>query len=298
VPGLWFSDYDFAVAVSPVIDSIFGFGVTADRGRGLNFYASSFVLGDGWGYLCVGGQRDTFLVQITGRGSLAACPGWERRLHDYLSTLDSARLTRVDLAHDDYSGESYSPERALQDYKDGGFNSGGRRPSCRQDGNWIFPDGKGLTFYVGKRENGKLLRVYEKGKQLGGQESTIYSNWTRVELELHNEGRSVPFDVLINPGPYLAGSYPALEWINEESCRIATKTKSLQVSFDNAVSIVKKQFGRYINAMMDVYGSADLVVQKITRPGIPDKLIMPDWSEAPPPLMAQPTISADLAFSF
>lgn len=45
------------------------------------------------------------------------------------------------------------------------------------------PDGRGRTFYVGRRENGKLLRVYEKGKQLGAENSP----WVRIELELHNK---------------------------------------------------------------------------------------------------------------
>ena len=52
-------------------------------------------------------------------------------------------------------------------YLTGQFNAGGNKPSCSQQGNWIEADGSGRTFYVGKRKNGKLLRVYEKGKQLG-----------------------------------------------------------------------------------------------------------------------------------
>lgn len=301
IPGCWFTDRDFASLLSPVLEEIFGFGVVADRGRGLNYYESSFILGDSWGSVCVGGQAGTFLVQLTGAGAIASRGGWEKRLHDWLSSIPSARITRLDLAHDDYSGESYSPIQARDDYTSGKFNNGGRRPSCEQRGNWIYPDDSGLTFYVGKRQNGKLLRVYEKGKQLGGL-SGQFPAWVRTELELHNEGREIPLDALTNPGPYLAGAYPALAWISEESCRIATKQKALQVTFEKSVAMVKNQVGRYINALRQVYASADEVLDKITRPGIPDRLIMPDWSESPPPLApitrTSPDLAFDLAFSY
>jgi DNA relaxase NicK len=48
---------------------------------------------------------------------------------------------------------------------------------------------------VGKRKNGKLLRVYEKGKQLGDESSP----WVRWELELHNRDRVIPWEVLLEP---------------------------------------------------------------------------------------------------
>ena len=64
-----------------------------------------------------------------------------------------------------------SVDDAVTFYQSNQFNAGGNRPSCSQLGNWIVPDGSGRTFYVGKRKNGKLLRVCEKGKQLGDSES-------------------------------------------------------------------------------------------------------------------------------
>lgn len=301
VPGSWFTDRDFASLLSPILEEIFGFGVTADRERGMNFYKSSFVLGDSWGFVSTGGQRDTFLVQITGAGALASRGGWEKRLHDWLSSIPSACITRLDLAHDDYSGESYSPTQALDDYISGKFSNGGHPPSCEQRGNWIRPDGSGLTFYVGKRQNGKLLRVYEKGKQLGGA-SCHFPDWVRTELELHNEGRSIPFDALINPGPYLAGAYPALAWISEKSCRIATKQKIIEVTLDKCEAMVKHMVGRHITALLLHYGSAQVVIDKIKRQGLPPGLTMPDWIESPLPIRPSPRISPehafDLAFSY
>lgn len=295
VSGAWFTDADFARVVSSKLEEVFGFGVTFDRGRGLNFYESSFILGDSWGFLCVGGdrQKDTFLVYLTGQGATAAAEGWEQRLHDWLSSMSSARITRIDLAHDDFTGERYSPEQARDDYLQDRFILGGRRPSCEMRGNWLFPDGSGITFTVGSRNNGKFLRVYEKGKQLGGAASELFPDWVRTELELHNEGRVIQLDILINPGPYLAGAYPALAWVKDEQSRIATKQKTLKLQFDRAVLMVRNQVGRYIGAMMEVFGSADEVVSRISREGTPDRLIMPDYRESPPPLEPEPSLPAD-----
>jgi len=90
---------------------------------------------------------------------------------------------------DDYEGR-YSLNWAVEQYYNNQFNGGGNRPSCGQRGNWLFPDGNGRTFYVGKRKNGKLIRIYEKGKQLGDPNSP----WVRWEVEQHNRQREIPWD--------------------------------------------------------------------------------------------------------
>ncbi len=46
----------------------------------------------------------------------------------------------------------------------------------------------GRTLYIGKRENGKMLRIYEKGKHLGNP----VSSWVSVELELKGKNRIIP----------------------------------------------------------------------------------------------------------
>lgn len=283
LPYSWFTEQDFVIRLSEDLEKIFGFGVTANRGKGINFYENAFVLGDRWGFVCIGGQNGTFLVQLTGQGAMAAADGWEHRLYDFLHTMPSARITRVDLAHDDYLGH-YTPMKARDDYIAGKFTSGGRRPTCDQRGNWIFPDDKGLTFYVGKRENGKLLRVYEKGKQLGGPANDLYPKWCRQELELHNEGRIIPFEVLIRPGQFLAGSYPALAFITEEVERIKTKQKTAKITFERALKMVGRQVGKYLYVFQEVLGSSDEVLKRVIREGIPERLVMPDHAQSPPSL--------------
>ena len=71
-----------------------------------------------------------------------------------------ARITRVDICKDFFLGE-YTIEQALEDYDRGRFRSrgAGRNPSKKFIES-SSPDGnEGRTLYVGKRENGKVIRV-------------------------------------------------------------------------------------------------------------------------------------------
>lgn len=53
-------------------------------------------------------------------------------------------------------------------------------PECDQAGNLINPNGDGRTFYVGKRKNGKMLRVYEKGMlEVEGSEAKVIERLKR-----------------------------------------------------------------------------------------------------------------------
>lgn len=218
--GMQITDRDLMVVFSSELERIFGYGITRQCDRGRNFYHRSYELGEGFGFVCHGGQRNTVLVMINGSGLAAATAGWQYRLQHFLETIAiNPKLTRVDVAHDCYQGE-YTVDQADADFDDGGFRlpKSPTDPDCERRGNWKRINGKGRSFYVGQRTSGKFLRVYEKGKQLGDASSP----WVRVELELKSVDRVIPFDILINPGCYLSGAYPALNWINEEQNRIRT----------------------------------------------------------------------------
>jgi len=108
----------------------------------------------------------------------------------------------------------------------------------------------------------------------------------------------IPIDALEKPGQYLAGAYPALSWVSEVCCRIATKSKALLLAFDRAKAIVRQQCGAYLYAFREVLGSADAVLDALVREKIPERLIMPDWSESPSPLPAMRAISLDEAWGY
>jgi phage replication initiation protein len=240
-------------------------GGMVERNRGLYGYARSFAFHEGAALFACGGQRGTALLSLPGVacGLIADWPKATAFFRDVLN----ARITRWDGAVDDYGGQ-HSVDQAVAWYLTGGFNCGGNKPACRQAGNWIESDGKGRTFYVGSRENGKLLRVYEKGRQLGDAESP----WVRWELELHNTDRVIPFDVLLEPGKYVAGAYRCTGWIQEEMARIRTIRKATSIGYHHLVAHAKRTSGRLINAMLQVEGSAECVIEKLLRPGLPARL--------------------------
>lgn len=128
-------------------------------------------------------------------------------VHDFIED-KQGRITRVDLTHDDFDG-LITLAQAKEWFEAGDFHSGKGYPPS---GEYIddFGSGKGKTLYVGSGKNGKVLRIYEKGKQLGDPQSP----WIRWELELHNKDRVLPLDTLLYPARYLAAGYPPCEWIS------------------------------------------------------------------------------------
>ena len=226
--------------------SAFGFAISETRNKGHLGYSDSWELGEGFGLLATGGktQGNTCLVSLTGSGCVPV-KNWQA-VHDLLVLLN-ARITRVDLAHDDFQGV-YNITAALEMWKLGEFTNCGRPPNALFMDD--FDSGKGKTLYIGNRDNGKLLRVYEKGKQLGD----TLNPWVRWELELHNKDRTIPLDVLLRPSDYLAGAYPCLAWISESQDRIVTSRKQLKISFEHLKKYCRQSYGKLIYVMHEGLG--------------------------------------------
>ena len=244
-------------------------GGMTDKGRGMHGYKHSFDFDGGGAKFAFGGQRGTALLSLPGT-ACALIPDWEQA-YLFFRDLLKGRISRWDGAVDDFQGR-YTVDLALQWYLTGSFGTGGNKPSMRQAGNWAEPDGCGRTLYIGRSENGKMLRVYEKGKQLGDK----LSSWVRWEVQFGNRDRNIPLEVLINPGPYVAAAYDCMGWISEEACRIRTITKTAQISYGCLQHHASVAYGAFINVMMDVEGSAEAVVKKLRRSGVPKRLQMPD----------------------
>lgn len=276
--GLGISDHDIVAQVSIHLQDIFGYGVTRKRPNGLNFYRDSYDLGiNGWGTVCIGGQNDTCLVTVKGQGLLAAKPEWEKRLYDFLNQHEDSKLTRVDLAHDNFESAKQVDDY-LSMYHAGLFTQRGQTPNVEQAGNWINPNGKGRTLYIGSRSSGKLLRVYEKGLHLAAGFTALFPNWLRVELELSCKQRVIPFEVLLQPGQYLAGAYPALKPLFKVQEVIQTVKKTAQITVNRAVEVTRHQFGRYIWTFVELFG-ADEAIKRLTAQceQLPKKLDMGNY---------------------
>lgn len=261
-------------------------------GRRLNGYADSAPLR--WaghdlatngkalcGFVAWGGNRnklgnDTLCVHLTGQGCehvnlLDATNGgtWSAIVAGL--EMVAAKITRLDIAYDDLEGEHGGVGAAVGWYKEGLFSAGGRQPSVNQCGDWI--NGAGRTLYVGKRENGKLVRVYEKGHQLGDADSA----WVRYELELHSRDRVIPFDALLMPTCYLAGSSPAMEFVADvPPVSIVTIVRQrLRVTLDHLQGWASISYGRLINAMTGVGMTAQEIVDELRVDGLPRRLFVP-----------------------
>jgi phage replication initiation protein len=245
------------------------FSPIKNRFKGLHGWEHSIQLGETKTFFGYGGQNNTAFLSIPGE----AChmvPSWHK-LIILIRDKYQGKITRWDGAVDDYEGK-HSVDLAVQYYLDGKFNAGGKMPGCDQRGNWLMPDGRGRTFYVGKRENGKVLRVYEKGMQLGEK----WHPWVRWEIELHSVDRVIPWDVLLEPGKYVAGAYPkATGWIQEQMSRIRTIQNTAQISYNYMTACTSISYGKHLNVMLEIEGSAEKVLEKLIRNGIPKRLDLP-----------------------
>ena len=214
-----------------------------------------------------------------------------------LAHLVDTKLTRVDLAVDLLNGE-HTVEDAVQWYQAGDFSAGGSYPRHSCMGDWIDTDfglprssrlqnppksltpykksacGEkldlkyGRTFMVGRRENGKALRVYEKGRQLGDYSSP----WTRFEVEIRNKDRDIPLDILIRCDTYFTGAYNCLERILDVAAtRIATDQKEGEISIEHLTEYARMSYGKLVHVLRSQV-SVDDLLESITRPGIPKQL--------------------------
>jgi phage replication initiation protein len=234
---------------------IFGFGITEKRDRGMNFYRESWVLGDGMGFVCFGGQRSTMLVSLTGQGCQHAESGWEQRLYGFLKKVAvRPSISRIDLAHDDFDGAYLSVDWAEAQWEAGGFSFklGGRPPEIQMLGNWKRPSGKGRTLTVGQRTSSKFARFYEKGRKEGDKNS----NWCRCEIEFKNTSMVIDPEVLLNPTEVFVGAYPCISQFAqvETPRRFEVKSKTAQITIDACVEVTKHQFGKYIRVFRELWG--------------------------------------------
>ncbi|MDM5057791.1 replication initiation factor domain-containing protein [Aeromonas rivipollensis] len=302
---LWLEELNTRIGV-PIPEPRF---TMRPRRSGLHGYANSAdLLCDGLpcGLIGWGAANHGCMVSFSGVG----CAALDfQALHDVISHVPGVRITRVDLALDDYAGEHITYQGAIAGAEAGEFHpQRGRAPSWMkiESGEFVITElakgiakrfgmvpTKGCSFYVGSRINGKCARVYEKGKQM---QSAEYPNWVRAEGELHNKDRIIPLDVLVNPDPYFAGMYPqfatwlaAVQQSEITPVRLTTFKNKFKTSRDNAVFNMSRMAGRLVNWLANIEGlSPDKIVNQLTahleETDIPARLRMPlphDLDELP-----------------
>ena len=248
------------------------FGPLTERGRGAYGWKRSYDFGISKAIFAIGGQRGRAYVSLSGE-ACQRIPGSEwSALVEFLGDQYRGRITRWDGAVDDFEGV-HSVDWAVSQYEEGGFSAGGNRPGHAVSGSWLDgdPTGRGRTLYVGLRRNGKVIRVYEKGKQLGDR----WSPWVRWELELHNRDREIPWDVLLEPGRYVAGAYKCTGWVSKEMSRIRTHRNTQEISEAVLTDSLRRSYGRHINYLAGKGRTADEIVKELRRDGVPARLSKP-----------------------
>lgn len=287
-------DMAFVRECSAVLEQIFGFGLTRNLGQRRDFYGETWELGDNWGHVGFGGarQNNTILVSLSGQGTLAAKPGWEGRLYEFLAKRAKRPvITRVDLAHDWFMGE-VTVDQLDQMHTDGFFTNAYTIPDCQHAGNWKFPNGKGRTLYVGTRKAGKMFRGYEKGKEQGD----CNSPWVRGECEVSNKSIVIPFEVLLEPSAFFMGCYrKAFSHLSFTTMpeRMEIKRQKMQIQVDAAEKMVNTQVGKYLCLFVGLYGLEEAFRRLSNERGLlPARVNVPDWQCADTPIHRQERVKA------
>ncbi len=259
---------ELIIHVSRVISQIFGFGISTIRQNGLFFYDRSYELGNKYGHVCHGGQNGSILISLNGTGLAHASEGWENRLFIFLKSSVAPSITRIDLAHDDFNPTFFTVDNCLSEYLKGSFKNGKRQPSVSQAGNWIQPDGKGRTLYIGRRTNGMFCRIYEKGLQLGSLDLPM---WVRCEVELKSVDRIIPLEVLLKPPHFFAGSFPIFNVLSQVQTRVETYQHEVRADIDHRTKWAKRQTGSFIELLSQIGFNNDEIIQKLKSKKLPPK---------------------------
>lgn len=248
---------------SDVLTDIFGFGVEGENKNGRNFYDRSFNLTHNAGFICIGGQNNTVMISINGTGCTYGRHGWEAHLHAWLKLFArDFKITRVDLAHDDLYGDYTSVDWFNDQHTIGGFNRGGAAPVVEYRGDWKRPNGKGRTLYIGSRQSAQFCRMYEKGKQLGDKAS----DWLRTEVQYSSRGMLIDVDVLVKPNEFFSITYPCFSIfeIEGEVRKFERIDKQDLMTWEQAIDLVKKQYGRYLYFFRDVFDNDTALLDVLT----------------------------------
>lgn len=240
--------------------------------NGLNGYHYAVGMPLRSGIVHVGHSSGTVLVTISGQGALMALPGWESRLHRFLTDV-KGWLTRIDMAFDDYEGE-YFPVRVMRERaKEGAFERGGRPPKIELRGAWEQddPNNSGLTLYVGSRMSGKFTRIYEKGKQLGDESSP----WVRAEVELHNSCYQLTLGMLLKPTQWFAAFYPCFEVVETGADRVELeyRTRIATLTLEHSAKWIRHQAGGHLAALRQFYSDSELLDMLVRPDAIPEAFL-------------------------
>lgn len=263
--------------------------VLRPTGRHFQFYTNHCLImdreGEMVGRVAFGGNRDTMMVDLTGTGCR-----WVKSWSHVKFQLEvlSARISRCDVAVDDFDGVSLDASRRqsaddlreLAEQARGGLFKGRGRPpltSFRDD----HGSRKGCTLYVGQKGHNQLC-MYEKGREQGDETSP----WLRYENRFYGKhvgdeagNRGVPLDILSHPLRFFRGAHAWLAALCDrvglvDLARRAVVVKAkVEATAKALVQWMRTQVGPSLNLVVQALGDeADAFVRKhLTRDSLPSR---------------------------
>ena len=222
------------------------------------------------GLLDWGGERmrGRARLDISGSGC-SKIVNWQG-MQDFLYSAWECVITRIDLAVDCLEGE-FTVDDARDWLHEGLFTAGtGAPPRHSTPGDWLSETPYyGRTLEIGRRENGKMLRAYEKGLQLMPGSG---DKWTRFEVELRRKDRDIPLDILTRCDEFFVGAYKCLQQLLPVAGeRIKTHQKEGELTAERMVSCAREAYGKLVTVLRGHLDSDELL-SVISRPGIPRRL--------------------------
>lgn len=235
--------------------------------------SDSLLLGDlVIGDMSFGGaaMRGWVWIEITGQGCQWV-EDWDR-CEDDLSQLRDFQYKRVDIALDTFKRE-VTHETVVAAHAQGMFTTLGKPPSMRQ----IVPSDpyEGRTAYVGKRDQPKFLRAYEKGYEQAQKypglvidhfDGVPIGDWYRLELELKAKQQLLPDDLIENRDQFFAGAYPYLQSVIDVEPQVLkqSRDKNPQRSLESMLRCIRGQYGDSLfTALVAHHGDIGAVWEKI-----------------------------------
>lgn len=225
------------------------------------------------GLMAFGGenQRGWVSINITGRGC-EWVPDWDAA-EDAMAKLPGYENRRIDIALDTFKRE-VTHESVLAAYRAGQFATHGKPPSMTR----IEPEDpyEGRTIYVGKRDQGKFCRAYEKGFQLAKEwngairwqyiDGVAIEDIYRVEVEFKAKNGLLPEDLIEKRDQYFAGAYPFLQSVLAIEPEIFTQARERgpQRNLEAALENIRYQYGSTLFTALAAYkGDLGAVWDKI-----------------------------------
>lgn len=214
------------------------------------------------GMMAFGGQamRGWVRTELSGTGC-EWVEDWDN-CESNLSGLDDFQIRRVDIALDTCKRE-VTHDKVVAAHRSGRFTTSGKPPGMTR----IEPEDPtaGKTVYVGKRDQPKFLRAYEKGYEIASKfpglklleiEGVPVADLYRLELELKAKHQPLPEDLINNRDQYFSGAYPYLqEVLNvEPEAFCMSRDKSPKRALASMLEIIRTQYGNTLFTALTAFG--------------------------------------------